>query len=229
MNIDDFLRRVPLFSGLRPADYSLLARALRPRTVKKGVVLFQKGNIGTTLFIIRSGSIKIVLPSEEGEEVVLTIFGPGDFFGEMSLLDGMPRSADAIAMENTELLALNRTDFLFFLKNNAPAIQAVLSSLSMRLRKTDELLEDTCFLNISARFAKKLVELAEMYGKPTGEKEEILIDLDLTQRDLASMVGATRESINKQLRLLREKGMVSIVNNKIRIPDIDSIRRTVDD
>ena len=119
----------------------------------------------------------------------------------MAILDGMPRSADAVALEGTELLVVDRQDFMSFLKDNENAIQAILYSLSMRLRKTDDLLEDTCFLNISARFAKKLIELAEHYGQQS--TTSILIDLEVTQSDLASMVGATRESINKELRVLR--------------------------
>ncbi|MBW2149779.1 MAG: Crp/Fnr family transcriptional regulator [Deltaproteobacteria bacterium] len=141
----------------------------------------------------------------------------------MALLDDTPRSADAVALEPCELLVLNRTDFLAFLKDNEKAVQSVLYSLSMRLRKTDDLLEDTCFLNISARFAKKLVQLAEDYGHQ--DKDTTLIDLDLKQKDLAGMIGATRESVNKELRVLREKGLVSATGSKIRIHNLELLKR----
>ncbi len=108
----------------------------------------------------------------------------------MSLLDGIHRSAEAIALESCELFALSRDDFLTFLMNNEHAIQSVLASLSMRLRKTDDHLEDTCFLNISARFAKKPLELSEAYGQIDGNT--LLIEIDLTQSDLAGMIGTTR-------------------------------------
>ena len=225
MHPDNFLRIVPLFRSLGPEDLGRLAASVRSQSLKKGEVLFRKGSEGTALFIIRRGRIKIVLPSRVGDEVILAIFSRGDFFGEMAILDGMPRSADAVALEPSELYVLNRSDFLIFLKNNENTIQSILYSLSVRLRKTDDLLEDTCFLHISSRFAKKLVELTETYGRQEGNT--MLIDLSLTQKDLASMIGTTRESINKQLRILREKGLVSIIDNKILIYNLELLKRRI--
>jgi len=223
MNKDDFLRQVPLFQSLQPEDRKVLSASIRTQYTKKGEVLFRKGSEGTTLYIIKKGRIKIVLPSKGGDEVILAIFSEKDFFGEMTLLDGIPRSADAVALETCELLVLNRTDFLSFLKDNENAVQSILYSLSMRLRKTDDLLEDTCFLNISARFAKKLVQLAEHYGQQ--DENATLIDLDLKQKDLAGMIGATRESVNKELKVLREKGLVSTTEGKIRIHNLELLKR----
>ena len=225
MNSEDFLKQVPLFQSLRPEDMKLLSASVRTQSVKKGGALFHQGSEGTALYIIKKGSVKIVLPSRRGDEVILAIFSEGDFFGEMALLDGLPRSADAVALESCELLVLSRVDFLAFLKNNENAIQHVLYSLSMRLRKTDDLLEDTCVLNISARFAKKLVELAETHGRR--EENFILIDLDLTQSDFAGMIGAARESINKELRLLREKGLISTTGRKIQIYNMERLKRRI--
>ena len=225
MTREEFIRQVPLFKELRPEDITILCESTRTIMLKKGEVLFRKDDEGTALYIIQQGSVKIVLPSVDGDEIIPAIFTRGDFFGEMSLLDGMPRSADAVAMEPCELLVLNRSNFLDFLKGNENVIQSILSALSMRLRRTDDLLEDTCFLNISARFAKKLVELAEEHGEQEGDL--IFINLDLKQRDLASMVGATRESINKELRLLREKGLISMIGSQIQIFNIELLRRRI--
>ena len=225
MTREEFIRQVPLFKELRPEDITILCESTRTITLKKGEVLFRKDDEGTALYIIQQGSVKIVLPSMAGDEIIPAIFTRGDFFGEMSLLDGMPRSADAVAMEPCELLVLNRSNFLDFIKGNENVIQSILSALSMRLRRTDDLLEDTCFLNISARFAKKLVELAEEHGEQEGDL--IFINLDLKQRDLASMVGATRESINKELRLLREKGLISMIGNQIQIYNLEFLRRRI--
>lgn len=225
MTNEKFMKQVPLFQTLPSADMKKLCSALRTQMIKKGEVLFQKDSEGTALYIIKEGSIKIVLPSPSGDEVILAIFSKGDFFGEMALLDGMPRSADAVGVGSCELLVLDRSDFLSFLTSNKNVIQCVLSSLSMRLRKTDDHLEDTCFLQISERFAKRLVELAEDHGQPDGNT--ILINLDLKQRDLASMVGATRESINKELRFLREKGLISMVGKKIRIFNLELLKRRI--
>jgi len=225
MHTEDFLRQVPLFHSLRSGDIELLSSSIRIQSLKKGEVLFRKGSEGTVLYIIKKGRIKIVLPSRAGDEVILVIFSETDFFGEMALLDSISRSADAIALEACELLVLSGSDFLTFLMKNKSAIQAVLASLSMRLRKTDDHLEDTCFLNISARFAKKLIELAETYNP--GDSNGLLIDLDLTQSDLASMIGATRESVNKELRLLREKGLITTRGNRIQITNVERLKRRI--
>ena len=223
MLINEFLKHIPLFEHLHTEDRQRLAGSIKDYSLKKGEILFHKGSAGDALYIIKQGKIKISLLSNVGTEVVLAIFSEGDFFGEMALLDGMPRSADAMAIEPTDLLVLDRQDFIAFLMNKKNAVQAVLQSLSQRLRHTDDLLEDTCFLQISARFAKKLVELAATHGRQEGDK--VCIDLTLTQQDLASMVGTTRESINKELRTLREKGLVSIQDNVIGINDLERLKR----
>jgi len=223
MKPEKFLKGIHLFQSLNPEDCKQLAASLRRRSLKKGESLFRKGDEGSVLYIMKEGSMKITLQSKMGDEVVLAIFSKGDFFGEMSLLDGMSRSADAVALETSELFALNRSDFIAFLRNNEEAMQSILSYLTMRLRKTDDFLEDACFLSISARFAKKLVELAGTYGNREGDT--VQIDLRLTQKDLASMVGATRESINKELRVLRERGLVSTEGNMIRILNLERLER----
>lgn len=225
MSPESIIMNIPLFHTLNPGDRKRLAASIRLQSIKKGEVLFRKGSEGTTLYIIAKGKIKIVLPSTQGNEVVLALFSDGDFFGEMALLDGMPRSADAKAIEDSELYLLNQSDFVAFLQNNSGAIQAILRSLSLRLRRTDDLLQDTCFLNVSGRFAKKLVELAEEYGDAM--EEGIKFDLSLTQTDLAKMVGASRERINKELRTLREKGLVSIDGNSIRIHNLARLKRRI--
>jgi len=223
MKDEEFLSQVPLFHSLSEEAMKGLLANIRKIRFKKGEALFKKGMEGDSLFIIKRGKVKIVIGSEDGEEIILAIFSVGDFFGEMSLLDGMPRSADAVAIEDTEVMMLNRREFINFLIGNEQAIRSILQSLSMRLRKTDDMLEDTCFLNISDRVRKKLLELAESYG--IEEKKSILIDLDITQRELAGMVGATRESVNKSLRILREKGIISTEGGRIRIHNLSLLRK----
>ncbi|MFH2099076.1 MAG: Crp/Fnr family transcriptional regulator [Pseudomonadota bacterium] len=225
MDATELLSRIHLFQTLSPEDREDLAGLLRTQKVRAGEALFRKGNEGTTLYIIQAGSVKIVLPSRLGDEMIVTIFTTGEFFGEMSLLDGMPRSADAVAVEPSTLLLLNRRDFLHFLKKSDAAMEAILACLSARLRQTDDLLEDTSFLNIPARFAKKILQLGEMFGKK--EDNTMEIRLRLTQKDLADMVGATRESINKELRVLREKGLVTLEGNVLRIEDVTRLHRRI--
>ncbi|MBN2397492.1 MAG: Crp/Fnr family transcriptional regulator [Deltaproteobacteria bacterium] len=225
MKPEDFLERISLFQSLKHDDRACLAAALKRRSLKKGEALFRKGDEGTSLYIVKSGSVKVVLPSEMGDEVAAAILAEGDFFGEMALLDGMPRSADVVALEPSELLALNQKDFLAFLTGNEGAILAIFSYLSLRLRRTDELLEDAHFLNIPTRFARRLVELARKHGRRKTEEGPIEIDLHLTQKDLASIVGTTRESINKELRTLREKGLVNTEGNTLQIIDLERLEK----
>ncbi|MCD6486004.1 MAG: Crp/Fnr family transcriptional regulator [Syntrophobacterales bacterium] len=225
MKPENFLREVHLFQSLSPYDSEHLAASLKRRSLKKGEALFRKGDEGTSLYIVKSGSVKIVLPSDMGDEVAPAILSEGDCFGEMALLDGMPRSADVVALEPSELLVLNQKDFMAFLKGNEAAIQPILSYLSIRLRKTDDLLEDAYFLNISTRFARRLVELSGKYGYQKKEGDPVQIDLRLTQKDLASIVGATRESINKELKVLRERGLVGTKGNTLLILNPERLKR----
>jgi len=221
----EYFSNVPLFQCLAPEDRRQLFSVAIRQSMQKGDVLFRKGTEGNILYVIHKGKIKISVTSRLGEEMVLAIFSEGDYFGEMALLDGMTRSADATAIEPSELFALNQTDFTDFLAKNPTAVQAILRALSLRLRKTDNLLEDTCFLNISARFAKKLIELAELHGLP--DQEAIRIGVRFSQRELAGMVGASRESINKELRVLKEKGLVTVSNNHLCLHDLERLKRRV--
>lgn len=218
----EIIKKIPIFKTLSDSDLKDLSGSLRLKSLKQGQALFWKGDEGTALYIVKKGTIKIVLPSAEGEEIIVTMFSEGDFFGEMALLDGEPRSADAVAIESSEVFILSRTNFLSFLQTNVDAIKAILSLLSKRLRRTDDMLEDTCFLNVSARLIKKIIELAESHGQQKDNK--ILIDLSLTQKELGNMVGATRESINKELKLLRKQGLIIIEGSRIQILDISRLK-----
>lgn len=223
MGTIDLIRQIPIFESLEESDLSSLAASTRLLSLKPGQTLFHKGDEGTALYIVRRGTIKIVLPSRIGDEIIVTILPEGEFFGEMSLLDGEPRSADAIAIDASEVMVLRRNDFLHFLQSNINAIKSILSLLSKRLRSTDEMLEDTCFLSISIRLAKKLVELALSHGRK--DDMGIHIDLSLTQKELGDMIGATRESINKELRALKEKKVITMKDNHIQILDLQKLKR----
>ena len=219
------LRKVPLFQSLSDADLEHLSLSLRIQRLKKKQVLFRKGDEGTALYIIKKGKIKIVLSSKAGEEVIPAILSEGDFFGEMSLLDQKPRSADAVTMEESEVFVLNRTDFFSFLQKNENAIKCVLSCLSERLRKTDDLLEDASFLTVAGKLAKKLIELGKEFGMEN--KNAINIGIKLTQQDIAELIGTTRESINKEMKVLRDKGLISTEGGCIQIIDLDRLKRRV--
>jgi CRP-like cAMP-binding protein len=175
--------------------------------------------------MITAGKIKILRQSRDGDEVILALLSPGDFCGEMSLLDGLPRSADAVAAEETQLYGLNRKDFIAYVMNNETAVKAILAALSKRLRKADDFLEDVFFLNVASRLAKKLIELAMSNG--FREEDGGPIKLSVTQKDLAGMIGATRESVNKALRSLREKNLIGFSGNTLVIDNLEALKRRI--
>ena len=223
MDRRELLRKIPLFSPLSDEILSNLSTTVRLQNIKQGQVIFRKGDEGTALYILRSGTIKIVLPSRLGAEIIVSIFSDGDFFGEMALLDGEPRSADAVAIKPSELLVLSRNDFLSFLQSDVNAVNAILSVLTKRMRKTHDLLEDVCFLTISQRLSKLILELGKIYGRNEGDS--IILDISLTQKELGDMIGATRESINKELKMLRERGLIEMKGNQIQICDLSRLKR----
>lgn len=217
------LRQVPLFRSLRAEDTRRLAEFLQRRTIHKGDFLCRKGEEGNTLFMIIFGKIKIFRQSKNGDEVILAFLSSGDFCGEMALLDGLPRSADAVAVEDTACYILTRDDFFSCVANNKSAVKTILETLSRRLRKADDFLADFFFLNVGSRLAKRLVEIAENNGSQ--EEGGGVIRLNITQSTVASMIGATRESVNKELRLLREEGIVEISEKKIVIRDVEKLHK----
>lgn len=211
----NLLDNIPLFEGFKQSEKERLAGLLRKHNIKKGDILFRKDDEGNSFYIIYKGRVKIVLKSSQEDEITLAVFGGGDFFGEMAILNGMPRSADAVAMEDTQLYSLNRMDFLSFLINNEHAVQSLLATLSMRLRKTDNLLGETAFLHVSARLIRRLADIIETQGEYLEGSQAVKINI--TQKELASMVGVSRESINKKLKILCRKGLLTNTRNTIII------------
>jgi CRP/FNR family cyclic AMP-dependent transcriptional regulator len=218
------LQKIPLFSSLAEADQEHLASLIRRKTIRKGELLFRQGDEGTALYIILQGRIKISV-SRRTDTVTLAILGRGEFLGEMALLDDLPRSADAMALEDSQLYALNRKDFLSFLNDKKQAVHAVLAALSLRLRKTDNLLAEMCFLNLSARLVNKLIELAE--PSTVSETQPPVAAVKISQQELGDLLGVSRESINKELKLLRNKGYVSTSRNSILIHDLELFKKRI--
>jgi CRP/FNR family transcriptional regulator/CRP/FNR family cyclic AMP-dependent transcriptional regulator len=221
----DLLQGVPFLSSLDHDELALLAAGLRRRSFRRNEVIFHRDDPGTMVFIIRGGRVKISLQNEDGSEVTLALFGPGDFFGEMSLLDDLPRSATATALEATEVVTLGREQFIVAIEQHPLIAAHVMAALSLRLRNADQMIEDIITRDISARLARKLVEISEQHGTALGD--EIEIQAHLTQQDLASMVGATRESVNKVLRAYITRGWVSMDGHRLVIHNMDELRRRV--
>jgi CRP/FNR family cyclic AMP-dependent transcriptional regulator len=216
------LRKISLFESLSDSDVENLAGLLRRMSLRSGEILFREGDEGTALYIIHQGRIKISI-SKRTDKLTLAVLGEGEFLGEMALLDGQPRSADAVALEETRLYSLSRKDFLSFILNNENAVRTILSALSMRLRRTDDMLAELCFLNLSARLAKRLVELADAKEKDERASGENF--LKISQQELADILGVSRESINKELRILRTRGIITTMRKSIQIHDLEALRR----
>jgi CRP/FNR family transcriptional regulator, cyclic AMP receptor protein len=220
-----FLARVPLFASLRPALLDELAGKLTPKSYRRGEVIFHQDDPGSAMHIVKSGQVKIATTSPEGEEVIMAILKDSDFFGELSLLDDKPRSANAVAMEATQTLTLRRGDFMDMLGHHPEMVSGVLTSLSERLRRTDQLLEDAVFLDLPTRLSKRLLELAQRHGVKTDKGLEI--DLRLTQQDLAAALGVTRVALNKHLGRLQDEDLISLESKRIIITRPEELRKRV--
>ncbi|OGQ01016.1 MAG: hypothetical protein A2Z40_03940 [Deltaproteobacteria bacterium RBG_19FT_COMBO_60_16] len=209
------LQKHPLFAGFGPSEFESLEKCLVRRQYPGGQVLFHMDDEGNSLHLIERGRVKVTIPSDSGEELILAILGAGDFLGELSLLDGKPRSATVQALEKTETLCLHRKDLLALMRNRFDLVEKILEVLARRIRDTDMLLAERNFLDITSRLAKKILDLGDIFG--IREEGRIRIGVKITQKDLASMIGATRESINKQLKALRDQGLVRISGGTIEI------------
>ena len=220
-----FLARVPLFASLKPALLDELAGKLTAKSYRRGEVVFHQDDPGSAMHLIKSGQVKIATTSPEGEEVIMAILKDSDFFGELSLLDDKPRSANAVAMEATQTLILRRDDFADMLSRHPEMVGGVLASLAERLRRTDQLLEDAVFLDLPARLSKRLLELAQKHGVKTDKGVEI--DLRLTQQDLAAALGVTRVALNKHLGRLQDDDLISLESRRIIITRPEELGKRV--
>ncbi len=218
------LAQVPLFKHLPDEGLADLGKKLRQRRFERDQIIFHKNDPGSTLYIIISGKVKIALPSAEGENVLVALLSTGDFFGELSLFDGEPRSATSIAAESTDILTLDQEDLFEYLMGNPMAAKEIFAELSLRLRRTDELLSDAAFCDLSTRLSKRILDLAERYGQPL-ESGGTKINMRLRQQDLADMVGATRESVNKMLKTYKLKGLIQVEKGYVSILDQEALER----
>jgi len=220
-----YLKQVPLFAGLADEDIRGLMALAKRRTFRSGEVIFHREDPGQVLYVIKEGKVKISLISPDGQEISLVVFGKGECFGEFAILDGLPRSADAVALEKVECYTLQRSDFHnAIMKNPKIAIQ-IIEVLTRRLRSTDQMVEDLIFLDVYGRVAKKLLELADTHGTKIGDGTRI--EVRLTQQEIASMVGASRESVNKVMGYFTDKNFISTDKHKITLHRISDLERRI--
>ena len=217
MSLSRLRNRIPFFRCLEPSDFERLGECLVRRRYAGGQVLFHMGDEGGSFHIIERGRVKVTIPSSAGEELILSILTTGDMLGEISLFDGKPRSATVEALEETETLCLHRDDLLALMRARFEVVERILEVLASRIRSTDRHLAESHFLDVTTHLAKKILDLGDAFG--IREEGRIRIGVKVTQKDLASMIGATRESINKQLKVLRAKGCIVMDGGTIDILD----------
>ena len=221
----DALKKVPFFNQLNQEEATALADRLVPRSFSADQIIFHLGDPGGLLYIITDGKVKISNSTPEGQEALLAILGTGDFFGELALLDDAPRSATAEAIEPTETLTLHRDEFVHFLSDNPEFAYQVMQTLAKRIRHLNDQISDVFFLDLNGRLARTLLNLSQRHGQQIDDG--ILIDISLTQTDLAEMTGATRVSINKTLGRFRRAGWVKVDGRNLIILDRPALQNLI--
>ena len=216
------LRRCALFEECDEAVLEGVVRQLRRRRFRRSEVIFHQGDPGDALHVVAAGAVKIVLPSAEGEEAIIATLRPGDFFGELAILDGAPRSATAVALESSETLELPRTTFHDLLDHDPRLLDALLTGLTHELRRLTSHVEELHFLDLAGRLAMRLFRLAREADK---DGVEVRLDWPYTQSDLASMIGGTRQSVNKLLSGLVDDGLVVIERDTLIVTDVEALGR----
>jgi len=221
------LRRCALFAKVDEEALAICARNLRMRRYRRGETIFHQGDPGDSLFILEAGSVKIVLPSPEGEEgAIIATLSRGDFFGELALLDGAPHSATAVALEPTHALVLGRSTFQRLVDEEPGLRNALFAGLVAELRRLTGHVEELHFLDLPGRLASRLVRLArEADPAATGE---VQLTWPYTQSDLAGMIGGTRQTVNRLLNDLAARGLVRFEKDSLVIPDLEQLEQAAE-
>jgi CRP/FNR family transcriptional regulator, cyclic AMP receptor protein len=214
------LRNHFLFRDLPPAVLEHLGSYMKTRKVRRGVTIFSKGDPGTGLMGVLSGAVKVSIASSEGKDIVLNIFHEGEVFGEIALLDGQPRTADATAMSDCELAIIERRDFVPFLKDRPDVTLKFIEILCSRLRRTSEQVQDVTFLSLPTRLAKALLQLTTSAETPAVRRK-----VAITQREISQMIGRSRESTNKQLRAWAKRGWIKLERGGVSLLAPDRLAR----
>jgi CRP/FNR family cyclic AMP-dependent transcriptional regulator len=217
------LRKHPIFSDLAPDALDQLCRYAQPTSLKRGATLFAKGDPGHSLYAVISGTVKISVSSPDGRNAILNLIGAGEVFGEMSVLDGRVRSADAIANTNCEILVIDRRDFLPFVHSQPALAMKFIELLCGRLRWTSDQVEQIILQDLPGRLASALLGLTEKR-----KLESTSRTIAITQQEISEMVGMTRESINKQLRAWAVRDWLRLEHGAIIVLNADPLRELVE-
>jgi CRP/FNR family cyclic AMP-dependent transcriptional regulator len=207
------LRSVPLFASFSEEPLRLLATVVTRRSVARSTIIMAAGDPTDSLYIVLSGRLKVMMSDADGKEVILTILGPGEFFGEMGLIDDAPRSASVVAIESCELLAITRRDFKKCLAENLEMSMAVMRGLVRRLREADRKIGSLALLDVYGRVARLLLDMAETVD---GQK---MVTKRLPKQDIAKMIGASREMVSRVMKDLQMGGFIEMRGSTIVLRD----------
>ena len=222
-NEEEVVRKAPLFTALDEAAAASLRASMDSVKIAKGSILFKEGDDGEHLYVIIDGKLKLGTSSGDGRENLLSILGPGEMFGELSLFDPGPRTSTATAVTDAKLLSLSHEKVIPWLKQHPEVSLQLLTRLSQRLRRTNEAVGDLVFSDVPGRVAKALIDLGERFGKTT--PEGLLVNHDLTQEELAQLVGASRETVNKALADFAGRGWLKLDGRSVLISDVDRLSK----
>jgi len=218
---DEVVRKAPLFTALDDAAAVSLRASMDSVKIGKGAILFKEGDSGEHVYVIVEGKLKLGTSSGDGRENLLSILGPGEMFGELSLFDPGPRTSTATAVTDARLLSLSHEKVIPWLKQNPEVSLQLLTRLSQRLRRTNEAVGDLVFSDVPGRVAKALIDLGDRFGKTTAEG--LLVNHDLTQEELAQLVGASRETVNKALADFAGRGWLKLDGRSVLITDVERL------
>ena len=212
------LRKHPFFCDLEPEALDQLCRYAKYTTLKRGATICSKGEPGNIMFAVISGTVKISTSSAEGRNAILNLIGPGEIFGEVAVLDGLHRTADAIANTNCEIFIIDRREFIPFVQSQPALAMKFIELLCTRLRRTSEQVEQVILQNLPGRLASALIRLTEKHKLAPGGRT-----VAVTQQEISEMVGVTRESINKQLRAWAARKWVRLEHGAIVVLEADPL------
>ena len=212
------LRQHPIFCDLDPEALDQLCRYAKHATLKRGAAIFSKGDPGNSLIAVIRGTVKISISSAEGRSAILNLIGPGEIFGEVALLDGLARTADATANSNCEIFVIDRREFLPFVRSQPALAMKFIELLCARVRWTSDQVEEVILQDLAGRLASALIRLTEKHKLAPGGRT-----IAITQQEISEMVGMTRESINKQLRAWAARNWVRLEHGAIVVLDSESL------
>ncbi len=223
--MDDVLRNAPLFAALDEEAAIALRASMSEVSADKGATIFAEGEPGNRMYVVLEGKVKLGVTSSDGRENLLGVQGPGEMFGELSLFDPGPRTATATALTDCLLVGLGHADLRSWLTGRPEVAEALLQALAQRLRRTEDAMADLVFSDVPGRVAKALLELGGKFGEEDATTDGVHVTHDLTQEELAQLVGASRETVNKALADFASRGWIQLESRSVVLLDVERLER----